>query len=121
MGAGVPLKVMVTPEKVVGYWPLVIGAGTTPETPGSIPKPRMFAIEPGETPVFGSKLAPLMIVILVGAGGSDMRVKLTLKVAVAAVTVIAPAVAPAVTVVEACPEEFVVAEAVPSVAVPEVT
>ena len=47
--------------------------------------------------------------------------KLTLKVAEVALTVIAPAVAPAVTVVEACPVESVMADDEPSVAAPEAT
>src|SRR5580698_8436056 len=121
MGAGVPLKVMVTPEKVVGSWPELFAAGSTPVTPDRMPLPRMLAIPPGEIPVFGLKLAPLTTVMLDGPNGCAVSVKLTLKVADVAVTVIVPGVPPAVTVVDACPVASVMAEEDPSEAVPEVT
>src|ERR1700730_9243270 len=100
MGAAVPLKEIVTPEKVVGSWPALFAAESNPDTPGRIPAPWMVAIAPGEMPVFGSKLAPFTMVRLDGPGRCAVRLKLTLKVAVVALTVIVPAVPPAVTVVE---------------------
>src|SRR5665213_2743324 len=121
MGAGVPLKVIVTPEKVVGSEPSGLTADNTPWTPGKIPMPRMVASPPGEMPVFGSKLAPFTIVMLEGPGSCAVRLKVTLKVEDVALIVIAPAVAPAVTVVDACPVESVITEEEPSVTTPEVT
>src|SRR5712692_5991763 len=59
--------------------------------------------------------------MLLGPGSLDVRLKLVLRPAVVAVTVIAPALVPAVTVAEACPEESVVAVGDPTVALPAVT
>ena len=56
-----------------------------------------------------------------GPTGCAVSVKLTLKVDDVALTVIAPGVAPAVTVVDACPVESVMTEEEPSVATPEAT
>src|ERR1700733_5819800 len=72
-------------------------------------------------PVFALKLAPLTMVMLDGPGSCAVRVKLTLKVEDVAVMVIAPAIAPAVTVVDVCPVESVMAEEKPSMAEPDVT
>src|ERR1700683_1865349 len=118
MGAGVPLKLMVTPENVVGSSPALLAADSSPWTPGRIPGPLMVAIPPGEMPVFGSKLAPLTMVMLLGPTGCAVKVKLTLKAPEVALIVMVPGVAPAVTVVDACPVESVVAVAEPSVALP---
>src|SRR5579863_2479903 len=120
MGAGVPSNVMVTPEKVVGYAE-PLGGVRTPVTPGRIPTPRMVAIPPGEMPVLGLKLAPLTMVMLPGPARCAVRVNVTLNVDMLAVTVIAPAVAPAVTLMEACPFEPVTADEELRVAVPAVT
>src|ERR1700722_13863375 len=98
----------------------MIGADSTPVTPFRIPVPRMVAMPPGDIPVFGLKLAPFTIERPDGPRGWEVRVKLTLKVDELAVTVMLPGVAPAVTVVEAWPLEFVIAEEDPSVAVPAV-
>src|ERR1700733_14078778 len=121
MGAGVPLKVMVTPEKVVGSCPALLAAGGTPVTPDRIPVPLMVGIPPGEIPVFGLKLAPFTMLMLAGPLGCAVRVKLTLKLDDVALTVMVPGVPPAVTVVDACPVESVIAEEGVSVAAPEVT
>ncbi len=78
MPAGVPLKVMVTPEKLVGSWPSLVGADTTPWTPGRIPTPVMVAMAPGEMPVLGLKLAPFTMAMLAGPRSCAFRVKLML-------------------------------------------
>src|SRR5579863_9781044 len=101
MGAAVPLKVIVTPDKVVGSWPALLAPDTNPVPAGRMPVPLIVAIPPGEMPVFGSKLAPFTMVRLDGPGRCAVRLKFTLKVEDVALTVIAPAVPPAVALVEA--------------------
>src|SRR5260370_38189508 len=101
MGAVTPLKVMLMPATDGCGWPMILYAVTSPCTPGAMPLPLMMAIEPGD--ITGRKLAALVNVTLVGPGRREVRLKVALKVDVIAVTTIGPAVAPAVTVGEACP------------------
>src|SRR5579864_4672148 len=84
-----------------------------------MPLPAMMTIAPGDTACW--KLAALLNVTLLGPGRREVNVKVTLKLAEVAVTLIVPALALAVTVVEAWPFVPVGADAGPSDALPVVT
>src|SRR5947209_8485784 len=105
--------------KVVGSGPTMLFGVNVPCRPVRSPLPVIVTIDPGAIPDW--KLAPLTKAMLVGPGSRDVSENTVENPLADAVTVIGPALAPAVTVVEAWPVESVVTVEDPSVAEPFVT
>src|SRR5579883_1479955 len=105
--------------------PRMLLGTTTPVMPGVRPVPWIVTISPGETmPGSGPetcRLAALRNTILLGPGGETVRLNVAVKPLALAVTTTAPALPPAVTLVDALPLASVVVLCVATVAEPLVT
>jgi hypothetical protein len=113
IGAGVPAKVTLKLFTESGKRPKMGGGAREPVPLGASPAALMVARPQGEmAPTCPLAAFRKLEAVIVGPIGSTVRLKTCEYPLMEAVTVAAPATAPAVRVIEACPLLLVVAAAV---------